>query len=1088
MNTATILSMILCAMGAAVFTNGCYSIALKKKKTVNRNLFFIVCIFSSIEFFGYAYMGIQDNPGFAYYFRVLAIIGAILYTIFTLFLFLKFLDTSSADISTAMSVVIMAALIACPAAIAKRGSTFSDTSYGYYFTVESDILRLGICLFSVVCMGILLAVSIGKWKFLIKKQERITFWKIILCEFFFLMGLISDVFQQFTGRPYFPVVLLMQLITIVLIKVLVLSQDMQIFTMDHFFHYICSAVETPIVVLNDNREVELYNDSATGFFHSFGIQLVGKSLKDLFHFETDLKEVFEHGSEEEKYNTDHVDATCYGNGARCVLEVNHVYDRYGDKIADIIVVNDITEKVKIIEELNESRQEAVKANEAKSSFLANMSHEIRTPMNAIIGISELILRKELPDDVKDDVISIQNSGNGLLSIINDILDISKIESGKYEIIPVDYTLFSLISDALNMTAMRLKGKPVHLLMELNPTLPSRLYGDDLRIKQILINILGNAVKFTNSGFIKMSIDWNGQYGKASGGTALFSIKITDTGVGIKQSDMNKLFGLFNQVDTKKNRSITGTGLGLAISRTLAELMGGTVNVESVYGEGSVFTIILRQTIKEYEPIIELDSPQQYYVAVLEDDEEIMINMERIFKSNHIPYIIYKSVQEIDSSIKYTHFLTRTMNLYEAESYLKKTGSEAELVILTDADDPGAASYGYRYLSLLILSMQIGNLLSGKEIVHVTSPEKFDIGKIKNLSFARALIVDDNETNLVVSKGLMQPYGMKIDTAMDGKMAIELIQKNYYDIVFMDHMMPGMDGIETMHMLSEIPDERIGKIPVVALTANAISGAKEMFAKSGFADFLAKPIDLISLNRILETWVYEKAGKEKIAMSEATVREQSQSAEQRVIEAKKTDSGVKSFIQGVRTDIGLKYAGNNLDTYHIILKTYYPDMYKCMKAMREAFEKNDLKLFSIHAHAIKSASAGVGASEVSEMAKTLEFAGKEESRSKIEGILDIFYKEFEKILQSIGDYLNKIQEKETLSGEETLQYKNEIDQELKESLYRAIDNMDSMGAQEILDQINQNTYNAEISYCLEKIEKELADFRYEHAMKYMKLLH
>jgi len=509
--------------------------------------------------------------------------------------------------------------------------------------------------------------------------------------------------------------------------------------------------------------------------------------------------------------------------------------------------------------LTRAMQDAQTADKAKSAFLANMSHEIRTPINAIVGISEIAMaRGGLSPEMSNDLSIIQNSATGLLSIINDILDFSKLESGKFQIIPVEYTLPSLLMDISNMICVKLTNSPVRLLMSTDASLPFTLFGDDIRVKQILINLLNNATKFTKTGIIELRVDGE----RLPDNRIKLTIKVIDSGIGIKKEDIGKLFGTFSQVDTQRNRAITGSGLGLAISRNLAEAMGGGITVESEYGFGSTFTVTLIQEVRGTQTIGSVNQKEKIRMLVVEDDELLLNNIGRTLDNLGIEWQVCHSTDKLRNFEGFTHAMILRKNFEVYREKLEFMFRNENIYLLLDQGEMASPDYiAYKQLQLPLLSLQIINALNGEEIVSSIKKVGFKRSQIIPLTFARVLIVDDNATNLQVAKGLMAPYQMQLDTASSGYKAIELVRKNKYDVIFMDHMMPEMDGVETTQHIRELDGEYYKKVPIVALTANAMSDAREMFLSSGMDDFISKPIEIAQLHRVIKKFIESKASKE-----------------------------------------------------------------------------------------------------------------------------------------------------------------------------------------------------------------------------------
>lgn len=429
-----------------------------------------------------------------------------------------------------------------------------------------------------------------------------------------------------------------------------------------------------------------------------------------------------------------------------MMNSTQVMDQFGDLLYTIYFFRDITKEREYMKMLEESRKQAESANVAKSNFLANMSHEIRTPMNAIIGMSEIALQDEdLPEQNRLQLTEISVAANNLLGIINDVLDISKIESGKYELIEDTYELAGLLKDVSRIIAIRVQEVNSRYQLQVDPTLPKKVIGDVTKVRQILLNILGNAAKFTKNGLVKLSVGWDQNQKEAQ---LVFDVE--DTGIGIKEEDIDKIFGEFTQVDTRKNRSVQGTGLGLAISKHLTQMMHGDIGVSSVYGKGSKFHITIVQQVVKYE--------------------ELGIQVAAA--------------------------------LEKGEYHVTETKKAIEIIPRPDA---------------------------------------------------RILIVDDFEVNLMVACGLMKRYNMQIDTASSGMEAVEKVKNADYDIVFMDHMMPEMDGIDTTKMIRALGG-KYEKLTIIALTANAVGDVKNLFLEEGLQDFLSKPIEMKALDEIINKWL------------------------------------------------------------------------------------------------------------------------------------------------------------------------------------------------------------------------------------------
>ena len=506
---------------------------------------------------------------------------------------------------------------------------------------------------------------------------------------------------------------------------------------------------------------------------------------------------------------------------------------------------------------------AIAANEAKSAFLSNMSHEIRTPINAVLGMNEMILRESDDPVILSYSENIRTAGSTLLGLINDILDISKIEAGKIEIIPVDYDLSKVIQDLVNMIYTRTDAKGLELKLDIDRTIPKLLNGDEVRIKQVITNILTNAVKYTEKGSVTFRIRRENTLENPD--RVVLNVAIIDTGIGIKEEDMKKLFSKFERIEEKRNRSIEGTGLGMSITKSLLEMMGSTLDVESVYGQGSTFHFLLEQKVVGWDELGDY---------------------ERLHR------------EELKQRKKYKEKL-----------------------------------------------------------------------KAPN---ARILVVDDYTMNLAVFQSLLKQTLIHVDTAESGDAGLRLAGASKYDVIFLDHMMPGKDGIETLQELKASGGNPNADTPVICLTANAISGAREQYISAGFYDYLTKPVDPMQLEEMLIKYIPDEKVHVDFEDGEEEAQEAQESADTPAVPEDLIplqESGVLDVNAGI-------YFSGSPDAYRKILKKFTRSLDDKIKEINDYYTDGNTETYTIKVHALKSSLKTIGAAALGEEAQALENAGKQ----------------------------------------------------------------------------------------------------------------
>lgn len=626
--------------------------------------------------------------------------------------------------------------------------------------------------------------------------------------------------------------------------------------------YIYRFSDEVVCIFDDSRKLKMRSSYAT---QSMGDVLpLGANPREIFSISDEEYDRFFYPTDRsQRHSYTYLETKLIANGNEVRVSTTPVWDRKGEIYANVCFVTDMTREHTLIEE-------AQAAARAKSAFLANMSHEIRTPINSIMGMNELILRESNQKEILSYAGDIESSAKGLLAIVNDLLDFSKIESGKLSINNAAYTTEQLLAECFYMMQPRAKEKGLELRFKCNPQMPSQLHGDALRIHQIILNLLSNGIKYTKEGYVLLETDFESK----DEGINLI-IKVKDSGIGIKDTDRKLLFERFERLDIQNNRSIEGAGLGLAITGQLVEMMHGTIDVESVYEIGTVFTVVLPQMVESMEPVGDINPD----------------------------------------------------------------------------------------------NLHMRDQINPKQAVDFKAPN------------ARILAVDDMLTNLRVVQGLLRHTDIVIDTATSGFDALKLISQNVYDLILMDHIMPEMDGMVTMSKIQQMENNPNKDTPVIMVSANAIEGIRETYIEAGFADYMFKPIQGNELELMIEKYL----PKDKILYGE--------------LKQLKTTEGNDIVVEeGLDFKVAMSYCSEDVELWNVLKETFCED--DKTKILAQNFRENNWDNYRVNAHGIKSAAKSIGAVEISEMAKALEYAVKNEDIEYIKLNHDIFMNKYAELLNNL----------------------------------------------------------------------------------------
>ena len=699
-----------------------------------------------------------------------------------------------------------------------------------------------------------------------------------------------------------------------------------------------------VIFLDDEQKIVGFNPAAEKIFEDMNKKMVGKTITKIQSFPEKI--ISEKGKQEFSIDDRYFEGY-----------MEPVIDKDNTLLGYIILIFNITESKRLMMESMKMRERAEAANRAKSEFMAAMSHEMRTPMNAIVGFAELIKEESLGRKVYQYACDIKDASGRLLEIFDDIWDMSSMEAGKLEIIPKDYNIRNLLRNVSEKAETAAKEKGLLYSMTVDESLPVGYFGDQDRVKQVLDHVLDNAVKFTDIGRISLTVEGE----KRSKEQVLLRFIITDTGIGIEEKNLQKIFYNFEQVDSSESRNADGTGIGLSVSKNIVELMGGTLGVESQIGKGSTFTICIPQDIRDEKTI--------------------------------------------------------------GES-IKEAPDQKEEPVMFSAPD-----------------------------CHI-------------------LIVDDNLINRKIAQGMLKDYGFQIDEAESGQEAIDLVKEQKYDIIFMDHMMPEMDGMEATGIIRKECGKNGEEAVVVALTANAMKGAREMFLSNGFQDFVVKPIDRMLLHNVLSKWIPDE--KKESAIAQVAFNDIG------------FDEIEGIFVKGINIKKVMEQHAGNLSEYLDILNLFYLDGMRKTELIQKLKDEKDYENYKIEVHGLKSASANIGAQDLSKQAEFLETAAASANGEFIDHNHDSMIESYKKLLSEIKNLLDKRKIKEQQNNPKEALEKDVILKSLGEAL-EALEHFKSKDAKDKLERLLEYDLQDKLYRSIQEIQNKLQLYEDEEAEELLRNL-
>ncbi len=721
-------------------------------------------------------------------------------------------------------------------------------------------------------------------------------------------------------------------------------------------------------------------------------------------------------------------------------------------------------------QLIEVIKELKSVENSKDDFLANVSHEIRTPINTICGMGELLQQDELPDSAKERVRGIQTAGRNLMGIVSDILDFSELHTGRIEYEEEAYNIASTINDIINMTIARKNEKNIELIVDCDANIPCALLGDEKKLRRVIMNLVNNAIKFTEKGCVSIIVGFR----RESYGINLL-VTVKDTGIGIDEKNLEKIFTSFNQADTSRKRQEGGLGLGLAISQALVQKMGGAITIKSKPGKGTTVRFVVPQKVLDEAPVAAINDRESVNVATYIDMEQFDMEAIRDEYSSNIIHMAEQlrgrccmcrnlaELQRREEKEHFSHIFISFVEYREDMEYFDKLAKQTNVVIvLNRSEEKYITNPDFLKIYKPFYILTIVSVLNGQ----YDKRERESTGGKFTTHDARVLVVDDNKMNIRVIEGFLESYRIKVTTAQSGGEALEKITSEDYDFVFMDHMMPEMDGVEALHRIRNKVGSYYRKVPIIALTANAVAGTREMLIAEGFNDFLEKPVERSVLERVLK----RNLPPEKIIDLDNHT---------------KPDRNEEELcIEGLDVKSGMLYC-NGWEQYIKILQGFCKDYETSRAQLKEFFENKDWTDYTIAVHGIKSAMKSIGAVHISELARRLEAAGRENR-------LDYIFENHNELMSEYARLYSQLKKKDCIlsqleqDDDKHDNNEEEVQENLpslsKEELEGIIEKMETaaygLNGEELFEEIDKL---CNYSYCNVPLRKHLVPVRHKVEM-------